>query len=244
MTHTYHIQGMTCNGCRKHVEEALTKAEGISNAEVNLENKTATLEMQSHVPLEKLQAALGGKESTYQISVLNAVEAPAKSCCSSEKKQASIPPINHKGNYYCPMHCEGDKVYDKAGDCPVCGMDLVPQPVINQKAQYTCPMHPEIVEDEPGSCPICGMDLVPIEPTDTAEEQTYDKLWQKMKIALLFSIPVFIISMSDMIPNNPLYKLMDLEYWNWLQLALTLPVVFYACWIFSKEHGSLLLTGT
>lgn len=28
--------------------------------------------------------------------------------------------------YYCPMKCEGDKVYDKAGDCPVCNMHLVP----------------------------------------------------------------------------------------------------------------------
>ncbi len=27
--------------------------------------------------------------------------------------------------YYCPMHCEGDKTYDKPGDCPVCGMHLV-----------------------------------------------------------------------------------------------------------------------
>ena len=27
--------------------------------------------------------------------------------------------------YYCPMHCEGDKTYDKEGSCPVCKMDLV-----------------------------------------------------------------------------------------------------------------------
>lgn len=26
--------------------------------------------------------------------------------------------------YYCPMHCEGEKVYDKAGKCPVCKMNL------------------------------------------------------------------------------------------------------------------------
>ncbi|MFN0133018.1 MAG: heavy metal-binding domain-containing protein [Phycisphaerales bacterium] len=26
--------------------------------------------------------------------------------------------------YYCPMHCEGEKVYDKAGKCPVCKMTL------------------------------------------------------------------------------------------------------------------------
>ncbi len=28
--------------------------------------------------------------------------------------------------YYCPMHCEGDKTYDEPGDCPVCNMHLVP----------------------------------------------------------------------------------------------------------------------
>jgi Cu2+-exporting ATPase len=27
--------------------------------------------------------------------------------------------------YYCPMHCEGDKTYDKPGTCPVCNMFLV-----------------------------------------------------------------------------------------------------------------------
>ncbi len=26
--------------------------------------------------------------------------------------------------YACPMHCEGDKTYDKLGKCPECGMDL------------------------------------------------------------------------------------------------------------------------
>jgi Cu2+-exporting ATPase len=31
---------------------------------------------------------------------------------------------NAAGKYYCPMFCEDDKVYDEAGDCPVCGMDL------------------------------------------------------------------------------------------------------------------------
>ncbi len=33
---------------------------------------------------------------------------------------------NGSGKYYCPMHCEGDKVYDKPGNCPVCNMHLVP----------------------------------------------------------------------------------------------------------------------
>ena len=28
--------------------------------------------------------------------------------------------------YYCPMKCEGDKVYKLPGNCPVCNMKLVP----------------------------------------------------------------------------------------------------------------------
>ena len=39
--------------------------------------------------------------------------------------------FNKAGNasataYECPMHCEGEKTYDKPGSCPVCKMDLVP----------------------------------------------------------------------------------------------------------------------
>ena len=26
--------------------------------------------------------------------------------------------------YQCPMKCEGDKTFDEAGDCSVCGMEL------------------------------------------------------------------------------------------------------------------------
>src|SRR5690606_16966261 len=65
------------------------------------------------------------------------------------------------GKYYCPMHCEGEKLYDKPGNCPVCGMNLEKVPGLNlTPSKYTCPMHPEIIQDGPGSCPICGMDLV------------------------------------------------------------------------------------
>jgi Cu2+-exporting ATPase len=46
------------------------------------------------------------------------------------------------------MFCEDDKVYDEAGDCPVCGMDLVQAPDLTPaKTMYTCPMHPEIIQE-------------------------------------------------------------------------------------------------
>ena len=101
-------------------------------------------------------------------------------------------PNNTKSKYYCPMHCEGEKVYDKAGDCPVCGMDLVKasEPT-DSKILFTCPMHPEIIQEGPGSCPICGMDLVPMNPTDTEDQKTYKDLVKKMKIAAVFTVPHF-----------------------------------------------------
>jgi len=33
--------------------------------------------------------------------------------------------MDNNSKYFCPMYCEGDKVYDQPGDCPVCGMDLI-----------------------------------------------------------------------------------------------------------------------
>ena len=135
------------------------------------------------------------------------------------------------------MHCEGDKTYDKPGDCPVCGMDLVEEQNLspNLSEQWTCPMHPEIVKDEPGSCPKCGMDLVPKQPEVSAEDKTYKKLLKKFWIATAFTLPVFLIAMSEMLTNNPLYDLFEQKTWNWVQLVLSLPVVFYATWMFFER---------
>ncbi len=248
MKNTYKITGMTCSGCEAKVKTDLSKVENVTKVEVSKDDNEAIITMSAPIELEIFQNALGGKESKYQISVPNSnskTEVKVASCCLSDKEEKKSHHHNHSheaGKYYCPMHCEGDKVYDKAGDCPVCGMDLVKQPSLVQKTQYTCPMHPQIIRDEPGSCPICGMDLVPIQPTESGEDQAYLDLWKKMKIALLFTIPVFIIAMSEMIPNNPMFQLMELKQWNWVQFALTLPVVFYACWMFFERAWKSIIT--
>jgi Cu2+-exporting ATPase len=150
---------------------------------------------------------------------------------------------NDGGKYYCPMHCEGDKLYNKPGNCPVCGMNLEKLPEVSaKKVQYTCPMHPEIIRDAPGSCPICGMDLVPKEPALDEENKTYKELLKKFKVAMLFTIPVLIIAMSDMLSNNPLIKIMSQEKWNWIQFALSIPVVFYAGWMFFQRAWKSIIT--
>lgn len=265
MKHTYTVTGMSCDGCRSKVEKTLNAIEGIQ-ATLTLDPPIATITMDKHIPTTNLQEALTAA-GNYTITMNNEANSLAvtensiaKSCCSSVKKEEPIAksccgsnkqqekpivilPENAQSKYYCPMHCEGEKVYDKPGSCPVCGMDLVKAPELTvAKTSYTCPMHPEVIKDGPGSCPICGMDLVLMEPTDSEENKVYDDLVRKMKIAIVFTVPIFIIAMSDMIPNNPMMKIMDTEKWNWVQLVLSLPVVFYACWMFFERAWKSIVT--
>jgi Cu2+-exporting ATPase len=238
---------MTCNGCRSKVEKTLNAVEGI-NATVTLEPPIATVTMEKHIPLSQLQQSLAraGKytiedATTEQINNISTVAIQPIQTINpndSDKPSGSI-----KGKYYCPMHCEGEKVYDKPGNCPVCGMNL--EKVLELEAarqSYTCPMHPEVVKDAPGSCPICGMDLVPMEPSESEDKKVYKDLLFKMKIATAFTIPVFAIAMLEMMMDNPLEKIMPVQYWNWVQLILTLPVVFYACRMFFERAWTSIIT--
>ena len=252
MIHTYHITGMTCDGCRTKVEKTLNAIDGIE-AKVTLNPPIAIITMEKHIPTTQLQEALttvgkytiemtGGKTQDHSATD----ETTAKSCCSipsHDHKKVTVAPSNAKGKYYCPMHCEGDKVYDNAGDCPVCGMDLVKAPELTvSKTLYTCPMHPEVIKDGPGSCPICGMDLVPMKPSDSEDKKTYTDLVRKMKIAVAFTLPIFAIAMIEMMHNNPLLQIMSSNNWNWVQLILSLPVVFYAGWMFFVRAWKSIIT--
>jgi len=65
--------------------------------------------------------------------------------------------------YTCPMDEHSDILQVGPGDCPECGMKLVPITKTGRKV-YTCPMeeHHYILSDKPGKCPECEMELVPL----------------------------------------------------------------------------------
>src|ERR1039458_5834676 len=86
--------------------------------------------------------------------------------------------------YVCPMPEHVSIIYDHAGNCPICGMALVPvTPSALKKIQpggkvlyYTCPMpeHASVHEDKPGKCPLCAMTLIPVmAKPETQAKQLY-----------------------------------------------------------------------
>ncbi|HTA83153.1 MAG TPA: MauE/DoxX family redox-associated membrane protein [Bacteroidia bacterium] len=64
MTHTYSITGMTCNGCASSVQQKLSKVEGVTSVNVNLEKQEAEITMQQHISTPALAAALAGTKYT------------------------------------------------------------------------------------------------------------------------------------------------------------------------------------
>lgn len=164
------------------------------------------------------------------------------------------------GDYFCPMFCERDKTYSSDVGCPVCHMHLEeitqelvdasipvhqnhtaekkPEQIIDQEnnaGKYYCPMFCEDdkVYDSNVGCPVCGMDLVKIPEkgeTDSGDD-TYKLLKKKFFIALIFTIPVFILSMGGMWFDFPFSNKIQ----GILELVLSIPVIFYAGWFLLKR---------
>jgi Cu+-exporting ATPase len=100
-------------------------------------------------------------------------------------------------------------------------------------AEYTCPMHPEVIRSEPGVCPICGMALEPrfLALTEGPNPELTD-MTRRFWIAAILGAPVFLVTMTDMIRGG---VTMAAAWPNWMGLALSTPVVFWAGWPFFER---------
>ena len=144
---------------------------------------------------------------------------------------------NGKTYYFCSTHClhrfreNPESFLNKTTAPQPIGITRQPKPVAGQK--YTCPMHPEIMRDAPGSCPICGMALEPVNVS--LEDETNPELvdmTRRFWVAVVLSIPVFVLGMSDLIPGQPLQRVIPMSTLAWVQLVLATPVVLWAGWPF------------
>jgi len=103
-----------------------------------------------------------------------------------------------------------------------------------QGAQWTCPMHPEIIQDGPGSCPICGMALESMLISASLDEENPElrDMSRRFWFAALFSVPIFLIAMGDLLPGAPVSALLSPRARVILELALSVPVCTWAAWPF------------
>ena len=115
------------------------------------------------------------REAIQKMRGAAAANSTATETISVTNREAQVKPADSGTNalvYVCPMPEHVSITYDHPGNCPICGMALVPvtpgelkqlQPG-GKVLYYTCPMpeHNSVHEDKPGKCPICGMTLIPV----------------------------------------------------------------------------------
>ncbi len=145
------------------------------------------------------------------------------------KGSPPLPVAERPSLYTCPMHPEIRQ--DGLGSCPKCGMALEPVAPIQQvsKTEYVCPMHPQIVRPAPGNCPICGMTLEPrvVSAGDEDSPELAD-MTRRFWISVALSLPLILIEMADMVPGQPVQRMMSASVRTWIELALATPVVLWA----------------
>jgi P-type Cu+ transporter len=135
--------------------------------------------------------------------------------------------------FFCSEHCREKFLHED--HAPQHGENSPPaeeQP--RKRIIYTCPMHPEVEQDHPGNCPKCGMALEPKEIGAESEEDGSElrDMSRRFWVGVVLSIPVLALAMAHLIPGVHLERYIGPRVNNWMQLALSTPVVLWAGWPF------------
>ena len=132
--------------------------------------------------------------------------------------------------YFCSNGCKEkfirlpNKYLDKGS-----GNLAVSEPLAG--AIYTCPMHPEIQQDHPGSCSLCGMSLEPLIP-ELGEDENPELLSFQRRFWWTLPLTVAVTALA-MFGHD--LNLMAMRTQTWVELFLTLPIVFWAGWPFFQR---------
>ncbi len=112
-----------------------------------------------------------------------------------------------------------------------------------KNVEYTCPMHPQISQMGPGACPICGMALEPRVLSLDAEEDNSEltDMTRRFWIGVALSLPLLVLTMGEMLPGNPVMKIIPAGWFGWIQFALATPVVLWGGWpFFQRARASVI----
>jgi P-type Cu+ transporter len=165
--------------------------------------------------------------------------------CGMNVDPASAKHKAHLGGhsyYFCSQGCKTKFIADP-GRFPAAKRETPPPPP-NQADKgtiYTCPMHPEVRQPGPGFCPICGMALEPeMTSAEGGPNPELADMTRRFWIALILSLPVFALEMGGHLFR--LHALIGQQTSNWVQFALSTPVVLWAGWPFFERGARSLVT--
>jgi Cu+-exporting ATPase len=179
----------------------------------------------AHAPSTMVQ--IGAAKAPATISPAPVTQAAPKASNAAPTSPAK-PSAPSATIYTCPMDPEVRQ--DHAGACPKCGMALEPDvpAAPTTRVEYICPMHPEIIRSEPGSCPICGMALEPrIVAVEDEQNPELADMTRRFWVSLILTLPVIFLGMSDLLPSQPVQKILSMHAIAWIELALAAPVVVW-----------------
>jgi Cu+-exporting ATPase len=136
--------------------------------------------------------------------------------------------VRHAGNtfHFCSQRCM--EKFRAAPESFLKPAAAEAPPAAPEGTIYTCPMHPEIRQATPGNCPKCGMALEPMMPSLEDEENPEladfrRRFWWTLPLTVI--VTVLAMGAHQFAPGG-------IPYQNWIELALSTPVVLWAGWPF------------
>ncbi|MBC8143458.1 MAG: cation transporter, partial [Armatimonadetes bacterium] len=195
------ITGMTCAACARRVQKQLSRAEGVASANVNFATNTATVAYDPEATnLRALRETV--VDAGYGIAPETVTFAVAGADAAVEDSL-----LRQRGVLSATFDAEASAVrveyLSSATD---------PRTLRRAIGEIGYRVRDDDTEGEPGE-----------DALETAHRAETANWWRRFLVAVVFAFPVLIIAMS-----HGRIAALDFPGVNWLQLALTAPVVFYS----------------
>jgi len=171
--------------------------------------------------------------------------------CGMKVSRESANHILHHGHdyYFCSQHCvgkfSGDPAAFEGKDAACQHHASKPTQPDNPDAMYFCPMCPGQEQKGPGTCQVCGMALEPMAApslSDSEDNPELDDMTRRLKISAALAIPVFILAMLADLAPALLPASLTTGVIQWLEFALSTPVILWGGWPFFERFWLSLKT--
>jgi Cu+-exporting ATPase len=210
------ITGMTCAACARRIERKLSKAPGVNRAGVNFATSRATVEYDPKSTgvrelMEAVKDAGYGTAGTVRADFI--VDDSARPAGSSVQLESYLNRLNGVASASFNLGTMEVRV------------EYLPEATDKKSIRRAIEDFGYRVREVAGD----GEDQ-PVEDSEReARTAEYRDLLKKFWVAALLSLPVLLIAMS-----HGRIAFLNFAGVNWLQLALTTPVVFYSGWQFYR----------